>query len=64
MFEFSTGSQCFQEILWSCADKLKLVGVFVDAGGDWWADGLNVNARPLLYNRLWILEGDMLLVYT
>jgi hypothetical protein len=33
LVEFSTGLQCFQEILWSCADKLELVGVFVDAGG-------------------------------
>jgi hypothetical protein len=33
LFELSTGLQCFQEILWSCADKLDLVGVFVDADG-------------------------------
>jgi hypothetical protein len=35
----------------------------VGNGGDWWADGLNVHTRPSLYTRLWIVEGDMLLMY-
>lgn len=35
----------------------------VGNGGDWWADGLNIHTRPSMYTSLWIVEGDMLLMY-